>query len=60
MTNVTVDDIIIQAYSENDFESYFQMQLENKIYEHFGKEMIRNVLKSHWLTVAKQRIIPFL
>ena len=38
MTNVIVDDIIVQAYSENDFESYIQMQQDNKIYEHFGKE----------------------
>ena len=27
------DDIIIKAYSNNDFEDYLQMQLEDKIYE---------------------------
>ena len=39
------DDIIIKAYSNNDFEDYLQMQLEDKIYEYYDKDLIRKTFK---------------
>ena len=45
MGSYNYDDIMIKAYSNDDFEDYLLMQLEDKIFENYDNDLIRKTFK---------------